>query len=342
MTVRRNAHYYGIVSPAELSKEIEGAKFRSVYYFYGTEDYRIKEAEKAVLTKFLPRPQQATNHITLSASKQRLEDILTELSMIPMLGDRQVFTISDIQFLTPVQVERILTLLTPADPSRIVILTSPSSKTPKKKSKMLKMLEDKTAAIQFARLQEHSSRGKIKSLLKDRGIEIEPEALDILVELGGGNLGGMIGEANKLIDYVGEDGTISKEDVAAVSSDYQVFKVFELVERAAFGDFDKAMNIIDFLARRGEKLSSLLFWMGEHFIGLYLAKNRKPFGAGKRDFSWKFRDQINLFENSQLERIIKLIAEADSELRSNIKPERLILEKLIYNICAEHKKTANA
>jgi DNA polymerase-3 subunit delta len=331
--------YFEGVSPSELGKEIEAGRFRPIYYFYGTEDYRIKEAEKAVVAGFLPRPQQTTNHIILSAAKSRLEDVLTELSTIPMLGDRQIFTIGEIQSLQLAQIEKIIDILTPPDASRIVILTSPSARMPRKGSKTLRFLESEAVAVEFSRLPALASTRKIKAIAREHGVEIEPEAMAMLVELGGGNMGGIVSEMNKLIDYVGKGGTIKKEDVTAATSDYQAFKIYELADRAAAGDFDKTLSIMDFLLLAGERATGLLFWLGEHFVGLYLTKNRKSVGAGRKDQSWKYRNQVDLFENEQLEKIIKYIAKADFDVRSGLKPERIILEKLLYKICYLNKKT---
>jgi DNA polymerase-3 subunit delta len=342
LTLSCIAPYYGVVSPAELNKELESGRFRAVYYFFGSEDYRIKEAEKVVVSRFLPKVQQTTNHITLSAQKDSLENIINELSMIPMLGERQVFKINDIQMLSQTQIEKILSLVTPPDPNRVVIVASPSAKAPNKKTKLFKFLSENTAAVEFAKLRGDSASSRIRSMFKKARVEIDPEALRILTELSGGDLGGLVSEVGKLIDYIGEGGTVTKDDVALLSSDYQVYNIFELADRAATGDFDQAMSIIKSMDRSGVKPSSLLFWLGEHFVGLYLAKNRKSFGSGKRDMSWKYQDQFGLFDNYQLEKIINLIARADFDLRSNIKPENVILEKLIYSICSECKKAANA
>nr|MBN2278350.1 DNA polymerase III subunit delta [candidate division Zixibacteria bacterium] len=341
MTVRRRAVYYGVVSPSELGKELEQGKFRPLYYFFGSEDYRIKEAEKAVIGRFLPKALQVTNHTSLSGSKNKIDDILTELSMIPMLGERQVFTISDVQSFSETDLKRFFSLLDPPDSSRIVIFSTPSAKTPKKTTKLYKFMDTKAAAVEFPKLRGDSSKRRILKALADNNIKIDPKALDIIIELSGGDLGGLTAEINKLIDYIGEGGTITSEIVAEVSSDYQVFKIFELAQVAAVGEYVKAMTIIDFLIRRGENLSSLLFWMGDHFVGLYLAQNRKSPGGGK-DMSWKYRGQMELYKNEQLEYIIEQIARADFDLKNNVKPERLIIERLIYNICREYQKNPHA
>ena len=96
------------MTPAELLRELEKDKFRPVYYFYGSEEYRIKEAAKTIAGKFLPKSLLKTNHTVMSATKNKLEEILGELSMFPMLGENQLFTITDIQSLQTKDLEKIL------------------------------------------------------------------------------------------------------------------------------------------------------------------------------------------------------------------------------------------
>jgi DNA polymerase-3 subunit delta len=329
------------VSPSELAREIASGRFAPVYYLHGSEDYRIKEAEKAIIQNFLPKSLQGTNHNSFSAQKRRIDDILMELSVFPMMGERQVFTISDIQSLSVSDIERILALLNPPDPNRIIILTTPSAKMPRRQTKVISLLIQNTQAVEFDRLTRKAAKAKIQSLFDAKNVKIDANALEALLELGGGDLGGLVAEVSKLADYVGSGGVVSLEDIDVLSSDYRSFRVFELAYHAAHGDADRALNVIEFLVSRGERLSTLLFWLGEHFIGLYLAKNKKPFGRGAADQSWKYRDQLNLFDNIQLEGIIDLISKADFDLRNNIEPEKLILEQLVLRICALSKKAAN-
>jgi DNA polymerase III delta subunit len=333
------APYLGaVITPIELNHELESGKFRPAYYFFGSEDYRIKEAEKRLLKLFLPQSQLSTNYTTLAASKERIGDILMELSIVPMLGERQVFTINDVQSMSVDEIEKIFILLTPPDPNRIVIFTSPSSKLPRKDSKVLKFLEQKAITVRFDRLTAQFSEAKINAILKENQVSIDADARRILVMLGGGDVGGLTEETYKLVNYVGQGGTIKKEDVALLGSDYQSFQIYELAKEVALGRLDKAMEIIDFLLKQGERASALVFWMAEHFIDLYLVKNKKALSGRGRKTEWKYYDQVGLFDNGQLEKTIILIAEADSDLRNNVRPEGLIIEKLIWNICGLNQK----
>ncbi len=329
------------MTPLELIKELEKDKFHPVYYFYGSEDYRIKEAEKYIAGRFLPKSLLKTNHTVLSAARQKLGDILSELSVFPMLGENQLFTITDIQVLQPKDIEKILTLMIPPDPKRLIIMTTPSAKTPQKKSKVLDLLAKKAVAIEFGRISGELSLKKIKSMLGEKKIKIEPEAEQMLVTLGGGNIGGLVMEVEKLIDYSGHTGIITRDAVLAVCSDYQVFKIYELANYVAMKNLDMALGIVNFLIKRGETPSSIIFWLSEHFIDLYLVKNHKPLPPAKSKMSWKFSKQINQFSNIQLEQIISSIAESDAALRGNIKPEQVIIEKLIFDICLTKSENAN-
>ena len=320
------------VTPIELNKELESDKFRPVYYFFGEADFRIKEAEKAVIRRFLPKSQISTNHFALSAQRMDLAEILTSLSVFPLMGERQAFTISDIQALSAQEIEKVVALLTPADPNRIVIFSSPSNKMPNKKTKIYGTLVAKTTSVEFKRVPEDQSERKIISVLKENNIQIEPEALRSLTELGGGDLGGLGEELNKVINYVGKGGTIKREDIAAICSDYQSFKIHELINMIIKGEISRAIEISETLLSQGESGSAILYQLGEHFVDLYLLKNGKSLPGRKKGTEWKYKGQTQVLSNSQLEKAIRLIAGADFDLRNNVKPEKMIIERLILNI----------
>lgn len=333
------------MSPNELLKELEAGKFRPVYYFYGSEDYRIKEAERSMVRKFLPRQSWSIGHNSFSVSKSNLKDILTELSMMPMIGEKQAFTIKDIQSLTPQNIEKLLSLLDPPDPNRMVILISPAAKTPRKGTKTKKLLTEKAAAVEFKKYTKIESEKKIRFMLRDNEIEIDDKAMKMLIEMSGGDMGGIIGEVNKIIDFVGKGAKVSSDNVAEICSDFQSFQNYELGEKVASFDLDIALGTLHNLLNKGDRASTLLYQLGDFFLGVYLVKNGKPVRLGKLDQSWKYRKHTGLFSSGQLEEIIQLIAMADRDLRGNIKPESMILEKLIiniYSICKEKSSSSRA
>ncbi len=318
-----------------MINELGKGKFRPVYYFYGPEEYRIKEAEKEMIRRFLPPALVKTNHTGMSAAKSKVEDILTELSIFPMLGENQAFTISDIQSLHQSHIEKIIGLLKPPDPHRIVIFTSPADKQPGKKTKLFQYLTDNTTPVEFTKLSRPSAEKRLRGIFSKSNVIIDEEALQTLATLSGGDLGGIILEANKLVDFIGEGGKITGAEVAAVSSDYQGFKIYELTEYIARREIDRALSVIDFLVSAGESWSGIMFFVGEHFADLYLVKNNKPLGS-KQWLAGRLREQAALFDNEQYEKIIELISEADRDIRGGGGNERTVIEKLIIEIAIQN------
>lgn len=330
------------MSPNDLIKELEAGRFRPVYYFYGSEDYRIKEAERSLVRKFLPRQSFNFGYKNLSASREDIKDILTELSVVPMLGEKQAFVIGDIQALTPAHIEKLFKMLDPPDPNRMVILISPADKTPRKDARTFKLLVEQATAVEFKKYTMAESGKKIRFILKENEIEIDSEALELLIELAGGDLGGIIGEVNKIIDYIGKGGRVTVADINEICSDYQSFENYVLGEKVASFDLEIALGTLHNLLRKGDRPSTLIFQLGEFFLGVYLVKNGKPAMMGKTDHSWKYRKFTGFFTNAQLEEIIELTAAADRDLRGSIKPESMILEKLIVNIQSLCKEKSDA
>ena len=58
----------GLSTPQKLVSDITSGKFKPVYYFFGSEDYRITEAVRYVASQFLPRMQLAVNFRRLSVA----------------------------------------------------------------------------------------------------------------------------------------------------------------------------------------------------------------------------------------------------------------------------------
>jgi DNA polymerase III delta subunit len=86
-----------IHTPDDLQKLVRAGKYKPVYYFFGEDDYRIIEAEKYLVGQFIPEAQRITNYRRFDGKKMRCDDLLSELAVYPMLGERQVFAVKNIQ-----------------------------------------------------------------------------------------------------------------------------------------------------------------------------------------------------------------------------------------------------
>ncbi len=324
------------MTPQKLLSDISAGRFKPAYYFFGAEDFRITEAEKFVARQFLPESQLVTNHRRFDGKKTKTADLIAELSAYPMLGERQVFAISSFQSFKPTEITAILKLLTPPDPNRVIIFSSPADKTPKKTAAFFRNLTKVAEPIEFKKLTPGEAGGMVTGRLKKAGLSINRDALIRFVELIGGNRGALEAEIQKIIGFkgevTGEQAVVTIDDISSVAAGFQVYSIFELAERVVTGDSRGTLAHITQLIADGNSPTGLLYHIGNHFTSLYKVKNGKPLEPYRQFLAPKFRQQSARYDNQQLEQIILEIASTDADLRRSATRPRLVLEALVLKL----------
>lgn len=321
-----------MATPRQLFKDISDGKFKSAYFFFGTEDYRISEAVKYVTHQFLPDKQQTVNYRKLDGKKIKAIDLINELSTLPMLGEKQVFVITDFQSYKPTEVTKILSLVSPSDPTRVIIFCSPSSKQPKKTTAFYKSISEIAETVEFKKLTVQETQSQISHKLNKASLTISNDALSLLVEMIAGNRGALEGELNKLIDYKDVGDEITKDDIIRLCNGYEMFKVFDLADYIVDGNTSHVLKMIRSLLTEGTSPSTLTTLLQQHFSSLYLVKNNKK-PIGNRGFLlYKFKPQAAKYSNEQLEKIIVDIAQTDAELRQFGMTPEMRLESLAVSL----------
>jgi DNA polymerase-3 subunit delta len=326
-----------MLTPAQLLKEINAGTFRSAYYFFGAEDSRIIEATKYLARQFLGEAGLGINYVKINGRKTSASDLIAELSSLPMLGERQVFSISEFQSYKPKEVQRILAMLEPPDPNRVVIFSSPSPRTPKKKSAFLNTVQKATAAVEFDKLSASEVAGQVQGKLQKAGVEIERDALKVLIDLLAGNLGAVVAEVDKLVNYKGRGETITVDDVRTVAAGYEVIDIFALADEIVEREPARVLKMLEKLIDEGNSPVTICTLLSSHFLRLYLIRGGQ--GLTGR-FAWlerKLRPQANRFDLARLEQILVDLADTEFRLRGGDIPPRTQLEMLVVGLVADSK-----
>lgn len=336
--------YTTAVTPKELLLSIEAGKFCPAYYFFGSEDYRIVEAEKYVAHAFLPDMQLLTNYRRLDGRKTAIGELLNELASLPMLGERQVVAVANFQSYKPTEVDRVLKMLEPPDPNRIVLFSSPSSKSPnprkRKKTRFWQTMESTTTAVEFMRLRTSESEIAIRHKLSQQNHEIEADALRLLVTLTDGNRGALDSEVEKLCNFVEDGARVRVEDIRAVASGFEIFSVFDLADKILAGNETGALVQARKLVSEGQSATGVLLFLGRHYMLLYLVQNSRPLEPGQQWLARKIRPQTGILSNEQLERAIMAIAETDSAIRNQLFRPPLALERLVVKLLQDCRRVS--
>ncbi|MEW6050850.1 MAG: DNA polymerase III subunit delta [Candidatus Zixiibacteriota bacterium] len=326
------------MTPSELVTSVGAGKFAPAYYFWGSEDYRIIEAEKYIAHQFLPDALYATNFRRLDGRKTSCADLLAELAVYPMLGERQMFAVSDIQHYKPTDLERILRMIAPGDVSRIIVFSTPSVRKPKKDSAFLRNITKVAVDIEFRKLSHAETASQIQRKFARHKIKIEPEALRLLSELVAGNRGAVETETDKLIDLKESGAVITADDVRLTGVGYAVFSVFDLGEQIVTRNVALALKQVQALIADGNTPSGILTILFGHILSLYQVKNGRRLEPFRRWLEGKFRAQAEQFDNRTLEQMMIDITETIAETRKTGANDVLLLEALIIKLLSEEKK----
>jgi DNA polymerase-3 subunit delta len=201
-----------------------------------------------------------------------------------------------------------------------------------------------TETVDFRRFTPDEARAELNSIARSAKVTLEPAAAEALVEALGADVGRIAVELEKLSLY---GKPITAEDLPLLVPDARQSTIFALVNALGRRDRARSLDTLDALVREGEYLPLALTFLAGQFRMALVAKEANLKGAqqvqGHFQRSgmpmWGSRaEQVwstsNKFSKEQLERGLKLIFEADRDLRSARPDDRTILESFVVRLCA--------
>jgi DNA polymerase-3 subunit delta len=198
--------------------------------------------------------------------------------------------------------------------------------------------------VELRRLAAHEARREAETLASQARLQLDADALDLLVEALGADLARIAVEIEKLALYAGSR-KVGVDDIAALVPDARATNIFALVNALGRRDRARALEILDTLTREGEYLPLALAFLSTQFRFALVARE-----AGLKSASqiqghftrlgipmWSSRAEqvyqtVAKFGRPQLERAMKLIFEADRGLRDARPDDRIVMEQFILKL----------
>jgi DNA polymerase-3 subunit delta len=198
--------------------------------------------------------------------------------------------------------------------------------------------------VEFRCFTPDEARGELDRIARNANLKLDPAAAEALVEALGADVGRIAVEIEKLSLY---GKPISADDLPLLVPDARQSTIFALVNALGRRDRTRSLEALDSLVREGEYLPLALTFLATQFRMALAAKEANLRGAqqvqGHFQRSgvpmWGSRaEQIAQtaakFSKNQLERGLKLIFEADRDLRSARPDDRTVVEQFVVNLCA--------
>jgi DNA polymerase-3 subunit delta len=197
--------------------------------------------------------------------------------------------------------------------------------------------------VEFRRFSVEEARTELDRIAKAKNVNLDSAAAGTLVEALAADVSRIAVELEKLSLY---GKPITAEDLQLLVPDARQSTIFSLVAALGRRDRAAALATLDALVREGEYLPLALTFLASQFRMALVAKEANLRGAmGVQGHfqkagipMWGSRaEQVAQtaakFSKEQLERGLKLIFEADRDLRSARPDDRVIVESFVVRLC---------
>ncbi len=198
-------------------------------------------------------------------------------------------------------------------------------------------------AVEFRRFSVDEARAELDRMARALKVQLDPAAAETLVEALGADVARISVELEKLALY---GKPIGADELPLLVPDARQSTIFGLVNALGRRDRARALEALEALVREGEYLPLALTFLATQFRTALVVKEanlrsaQQVQGHFQRSGTqmWGSRaEQVwataAKFSTRQLERGLKLIFEADRDLRSARPDDRTVMESFVVKLC---------
>jgi len=327
----------------QIVSEIKSGNIKPIYFLMGEEPYYIDKISEYIEKNVLSEEEKGFNQMVLYGRDVSIEDIVSNAKRFPMMSERQVVIVKEAQDLSRT-IENLVPYVANPQPSTILVICY-KYKTLDKRKKLYKTIDKVGLLFESKKLYENQVGDWIKSILLNKGYQIEPKATLMLVEFLGTDLSKIINELEKLMLILPAGSHISAahiEENIGISKD---FNNFELRKAVGEKKIVKANQIINYFGQnpKSNPLVMTISLLNSFFTQLLIYHGMKDKSKGNVAkalrinpyFVGDYQIAGKNYPMRKVAQIISLLREADVKSKGvgaqNL-PTKDILKELLFKI----------
>ena len=332
------------ITHVDIVKDLQEKMYKPIYYLMGEESYYIDRIADYMAETILTEEEKEFNQIILYASDTDLSTIINAAKRYPMMAEHQVIIVKEAQNLK--NLDELSFYLQKPQPSTILVFCHKNGTLDKRKKVTLE-IEKAGVLFDSKKMKENQLPAFITSYLKKKGVDIEPQASQLIAESIGSDLNRISSELDKLfLSLSPQQKRVNSELVErhiGISKDFNNFELRNaLIEKNVF----KANQIIKYFEENPKSnpiqmTLSVLFNFYSNLMLAYYAPEKSEQGIdtqlGLRN-TWQAREYMtamNKYSAVKVMHIISDIRECDARSKGVGNPSTGsgdLLKELIYKI----------
>ncbi|MBT2677428.1 DNA polymerase III subunit delta [Bacillus sp. ISL-35] len=333
----------------DIWKKINKKQVDPVYLLYGTEAFLINETKQLLVDNVLDEEEKDFNFSVYDLEETPIEAALEDAETFPFMGEKRLVILQNPMFLTSEKskgmiehnLAKLEDYLSQPAPYSIVVFSAPYEKLDERK-KITKELKRRATVVEAKKLNEHEIKAWVKERAELHGSVIENDAIELLLTLAGTNLFMLTSEIDKLALYAGDNQPISKDIVDRLTARSLEQNIFSLVDKVVHRNVEAALRIYYDLLKQNEEPIKILAVITGQFRLIYQVKELARKGYGQQQIAGTLKihpfrvklaaGQAGAFSDEELTRIIKLLADADYQMKTGGMKKEMLIEMILFQI----------
>lgn len=332
------------ITHVDIVKDLQEKKYKPIYYLMGEESYYIDRIADYMAETILTEEEKEFNQIILYASDTDLSTIINAAKRYPMMAEHQVIIVKEAQNLK--NLDELSFYLQKPQPSTILVFCHKNGSLDKRKKITIEI--EKTGVIfESKKMKETQLPGFITTYLKKKGIDIEPQASQLIAESIGSDLNRISSELDKLfLSLSPQQKRVNSELVERHIGISKDFNNYELRNALIEKDVFKANQIVKYFNDnpKNNPIQMTLATLFNFFSNLmlaYYAPEKSEQGIATQlglKTTWQSRDYISAMKKYSAVKVMYIISdirECDARSKGVGNPSTGngdLLKELIYKI----------
>ena len=308
----------------KFASSVKKKKFGRIYLIHGNEDYFIENAVDLLIENVVSENDRSFNLDVFDGTESNSDNVLSSILSFPFVGEHRLTVVRKFDKMEKRYRLDIVRHLPEVPESNIVCLAAGEIKTTDDSYSQLPSFAE---GLTFNRLKGEELTGFLTTTSASLGKEMEPGAVELLVELSGDSLGDLVSEVEKLSLYAGDKDRISIDDVNTVVGKSRTFNIFELQRAIGQKNSKRSQEIAGKMLETGEKPVYINFMLTRYFLSLMQVKHQLGKGINTKEICTKVFGRWNPYVDEyvsaaraysipELKRAIAVLLDADVKLKS--------------------------
>lgn len=322
-----------------LKKQLKQKDIGKLYLFTGPEQFLIRYYEKKIADMLLDKESRTFNYTVLEG-KQSMNDLSDAVSVFPVFSDRRIVVIKESTLFKGEAKEKAWSSFFESLPDYIcLIFIQPEVD---KRSALYKSLKKHGIVVECNRQREEALAKWVIKVFSSFNKKITESDAGFFVDLVDPDMTFMLLEIEKVVQYAGEKGHISRDDILKVVSKSVKSRIFDLTDAVSQKQMSKAIRIVDELLQMKEPIQFIMAMVSRQ-MGILLkmkklegkrlssAETAKAVGIPPFLVS-KVQRQAASFTMDKLKTLIRKCMETDLAVKTGRMEARTALEVFIFEM----------